>query len=179
MFVYVRVEPLYEHVPFAMLQERVQLSEPDCVDVVFATDVQFVVQLHAFPDFVYPVSHVMLIVPPVHVPVDVRFQFEQPVHVSPADEHPPPVYLPSHVSLYVRVEPLYEHVPLLMLQERVQLSLPSRVDVVFATAVQLVLQVCVFIEHVHDELDLLQPPYPEQPVHLPVPTVVPPAPPVK
>ena len=81
--------------------------------------------------------------------------------------------------VYVRVEPLYEHVPFAMLQERVQLSVPDCVDFVFETAVQSVLQVCVFIEHVHDELDLLQPPYPEQPVHLPVPTVVPPAPPVK
>ena len=74
------------------------------------------------------------------MPVDVRFQFVQPVHVAPADEHPPPVYLPSHVFVYVRVEPLYEHVPFAMLQDRVQLSVPELVDVLFKASVQFVVQ---------------------------------------
>ena len=68
-----RVEPLYEHVPFAMLQERVQLSVPDCVDLLFETAVQFVVQLHAFPDFVYPDLQVFKVHEPLpQLPVDVR-----------------------------------------------------------------------------------------------------------
>ena len=105
--------------------------------VLFSTAVQFVVQLHALPDFVYPVLHVILIVPPLHVPVSVRDHDEHPVH---ADEPTvvlfagPPVYLPLHVFLYVRVEPLYEHVPFAIEHERVHDSVPLDVLVVFDTA---------------------------------------------
>ena len=73
------------------------------------------------------------------MPVLVRDHDEHPVHVAPADEHPPPVYLPLHVFVYVRVEPLYEHVPFSIEHERVHDSVPLDVLVVFDTAVQFVI----------------------------------------
>lgn len=97
----------------------------------------------------------MLIVPPEHVPVAERFHSEQPEHVSPADEHAEFVYLPLHLSLYERVEPLYEHVPFSIEHVRVQLSVPV-LDEEFVTDVHNVLHVFVSIEHVHDELDTEQ-----------------------
>lgn len=76
------------------------------------------------PDNLYDALHEILIVPPLQAP-----QPEQPVQeLVPTVEPPePPVKFPVHVW----VEPLYEHVPLVTVQERVH----DCVDVVFLTPV--------------------------------------------
>ena len=89
----------------------------------------------------------MLIVPPEHVPVVVRVQLEHPEQVPPADEHAEFVYLPLHVFV-----PLPVRVPLVILVVVVQ----DVVLLVFETLVHGVLHVCVFMVHVHDELDTEQ-----------------------
>lgn len=59
------------------------------VDVLFDTDVHRVVQLHAFPDFVYPDLQLLSVHEPLpQLPVEVRDQLEQPEHDAPADEQP-------------------------------------------------------------------------------------------
>ena len=63
----------------------------------------------------------------------------------------------AHVSVYVRVEPLYEHVPFEMLHERVHDSVPLRVSLL-AADVHAVVHLTVAIVHVHEELDALHPP---------------------
>lgn len=115
--------------------------------LIFETEVQGVVQEHELLadvplTAVYPISHV--------VEYDVTLQLpyeEHPEQVPPADEHALLVYLPLHVFV-----PLPVRLPLVILVVVVQ----DVVLLVFETEVQGVLHVCVFIEHVHDELDAEQ-----------------------
>ena len=86
---YERVEPLYEHVPLAILHERVQDSVPELVDVVFDTDVHGVVHVHELLELV-PLTAVY---PELHdveydVTLHVLLYDEQPEQDAPADEQP-------------------------------------------------------------------------------------------
>ena len=148
-----RVEPLYEHVPFAMLQERVQLSVPLDVLLVFETEVHGVVQEQELLDDVpltaeYPVLHV--------VEYDVTLQLpyeEHPEQVPPADEHALLVYLPLHVLV-----PLPVRVPLVILVVVVH----EVVLLVFETAEHSVVQLHAFSDFVYPDLQVLK-------VHEPLP----------